>query len=593
MEISLSKKRDEEYERITQTFNLKIMEISLRKKMDEEYERIDQTFKQFRIKLMECETLIKRELGEFYIKICSNSLIQSISVEDFEDLVKMSQRSGLDPFTHAVIPSFEGSYFNDVSMKDLEQDKVGLKTGVKPSDDIQMNLRKKARPGEVAIIDVQSSNKMVPNLASKMKVKITEINGNSGKVPFEILRGETGDQTEIQVQVGRTGKYLVDVMLYREQLGNSPIIIEVAEEQEVSIKDTCKDSRSRSTALRRSLLLLKEREKEREKEKEKEKSPERSLIKFTDLVSKGMVIKKVKMKIESSRSNKVPAKTGLDGAIGQCVLDMDRIAVASTGEDKVKIFAKNGKFVQLLQPEVPFKRPSDMLRLEGEEMFAVRDNRAIQFFRLSGEYQYHSALESPYIIKCFGLAQDSQGLLMTINENKYLGRRKNTAQMVDPDLVTKPGGVDLLFFNWKSGQLVRKFSLTDHQLVLTADIGKSKCRFLHQDQGTIIVADNGLNKLYIITGNETIFKVVEGSGKDSFDDPGGVVTDGQGNILMADSKKHRLCVINQEGEMVGQLRLRPEVKRPSGLLYDRNTGDLFVLNLHGNPALVNYSLARK
>ena len=301
------------------------------------------------------------------------------------------------------------------------------------------------------------------------------------------------------------------------------------------------------------------------------------------------------MKIESSRAQKGQAKTEarLDGAIGLCVLDMERIAVASTGEHKVKIFTKDGKFVQLLQPEVPFKRPSDMLRLEGEEVFAVRDDRAIQFFSLSGQYEYHSALESPYLIKCFGLAQDSQRLLVTINENKYLGRRRNTGTMVEPELVTKPGGIDLLFFNWRTSQLVRKFSLTDHQLVLPADIGLSKCRFLHQDQGSIIVTDNGLNKLYILSHNETQFKVMEGRGKDSFEDPGGVVTDGQGNILVADSKKHRLCVLNQEGEIVGQMRMRPKVNRPSGLLYDKNSGELFVLNLHGSSALVKYSLARK
>ena len=332
-------------------------------------------------------------------------------------------------------------------------------------------------------------------------------------------------------------------------------------------------------------------------EKKKVLVTESSHIKFTDLVSEGRVIKTVKMKIDSSRSLKdKPAKTeaGLDGAIGQCVLDTDRIAVASTGEDKVKIFSKEGKFVQLLQPEVAFKRPSDMLRLRGEKVFAVRDNRAIQFFSLSGQYQYQSALETPYIIRCFGLAQDSQGLLVTINENKNLGRRsQKTGQIVDPGLVTKPGGIDLLFFNWRTSQLVRKFSLTDHQLVLSPDIGQSKCRFLHQDQGAIIVTDNGLNKLYIISQNETHFKTVEGSGKESFEDPGGVVTDGQGNILMADSKKHRLCVINEEGEMVGQLRMVPEVRRPSGLHYDKITGELFVLNLHGRQALVIYSLAGK
>ena len=509
----------------------------------------------------------------------------------------MAIRSGMDPCTLLqlpVLPHYDGASFSDTFMRDLEQDHVGMiKTGVKPSADIQLVMRNKAKPGEVAIIDVKSSYKMVPNLSSKLNVAITEINGNSGcdEVPFEILRcGETGDQTEIRVRVGRAGQYKVEVMLYQENLRNSPIIIEVPEEQEVSIKETSRYSSSTSTALRRSML----QKKAFEVMSMKEKSQESSHIKFPDLVSKGRVIKTVQMKIDSARSHRGPSKTEatLDGAIGLCVLDTERIAVASTGEDKVKIFTMEGKFVQLLQPEVPFKRPSDMLRLAGEDIFAVRDDLAIQFFRLTGQSQYHSSLDSPYITKWFGLAQDSQGLLITINENKYLGNR-NKGKMLDPELVTKPGGLDLLFFNWRTSQLVRKFSLTDHGLIPTADLTRSKCRFLNQDQGTIIVADNGLNRLYIISQNETHFKTVQGRGGDSFEDPGGVVTDGQGNLLMADSKKHRLCVINKEGEVVGQLRLMPQVKRPSGLHYDKISGELYVLNLHGSHALVKYSLARR
>ena len=508
-------------------------------------------------------------------------------VDDFEDLRKMAVWSGRDPRQLPVLPCYDGAHFSDVFMKELQlaQEDVGMiKTGVKPSDDLKLELRKQARPGGLAIIDVQSSQKIVPNLSSKLKVTVTEINGNSG-VPFEIIRrGETGDETEIRVQVDRSGKYKVEVELYKENLGNSPLLIEVAEE---SFGDSSLGTAAR--ALRRSLLQQKVFEVMSKKKEQKESS----IIKFPDLLSKGRVIKTVQMKIDSARSQRGPAETEarLDGAIGLCVLDTERVAVASTGEDKVKIFTMEGEFVQLLQPEVPFKRPSDMLRLAGEEMFAVRDNHTIQFFRLGGQTQYHSQLDSPYIIKCFGLAQDSQGLLMTINENKYLGRRNNTEPVVEAGLVTKPGGVDLLFFNWRTSQLVRKFSLTDQALILSTELARSKCRFLHQDQGTIIVTDNGLNRLYIISQGETQFRTVEGSEGDSFEDPGGVVTDGQGNILMADSKKHRLCVI-KEGEMVGQLRMIPQVRRPSGLYYNKISGELYVLNLHGSRALVKYSLAR-
>ena len=275
-------------------------------------------------------------------------------VDDFEDLRKMAVWSGRDPRQLPVLPCYDGAHFSDVFMKELQlaQEDVGMiKTGVKPSDDLKLELRKQARPGGLAIIDVQSSHKIVPNLSSKLKVTVTEINGNSG-VPFEIIRrGKTGDGTEIRVQVDRSGKYKVEVELYKENLGNSPLVIEVAEE-------TSGDSSSGITAraLRRQKVL--------EVISKKKELQESSIIKFPDLLSKGRVIKTVQMKIDSARSQRGPAETEarLDGAIGLCVLDTERVAVASTGEDKVKIFTMEGEFVQLLQPEVPFKRPSDMLR---------------------------------------------------------------------------------------------------------------------------------------------------------------------------------------------------------------------------------------
>ena len=298
----------------------------------------------------------------------------------------MASRAGLDPQQLPVLPCYDGSYFSDAFMKDLAKDNVGMiKTGVKPSADLKLELRNQAKSGEMAVIAVKSRYKIVPNLTSKLNVKITEISGNQGggKIPFEIIRHcDTEDQTEIRVQVGRAGQYKAEVMLYGENLGNSPIIIEVAEQEEVSIKETSRHSSSTSEALRRSIL----QKKVFEMMSKKERSQESSHIKFPDLVSKGRVIKTVQMKIDSARGYKGPAKTEamLDAAIGLCVLDRGRIAVASTGEDKVKIFSMEGKFVQLLQPEAPFKRPSDMLRLAGEDIFAVRDNNNIEFFKLTG-----------------------------------------------------------------------------------------------------------------------------------------------------------------------------------------------------------------
>ena len=85
----------------------------------------------------------------------------------------MSRLSGLDPFTLPVIPTFEGSYFSDVFMKELEKDHVGvIRTGVKPSVDIQMDLRRKSgQESWLSSLFCSAQSEMVPNLSSKLKVK--------------------------------------------------------------------------------------------------------------------------------------------------------------------------------------------------------------------------------------------------------------------------------------------------------------------------------------------------------------------------------------------------------------------------------------
>ena len=80
-----------------------------------------------------------------------------------------------------------------------------------------------------------------------------------------------------------------------------------------------------------------------------------------------------------------------------------------------------------------------------------------------------------------------------------------------------------------------------------------------------------------------------GSGPGCFSDPAGLGVDGLGNMVVADSRNHRLCVFSPQGKFLGQPKL-PEVRRPSGLVLGHNTRDLFVLNLSGQHALVKYKL---
>merc|ERR1712179_711974 len=65
---------------------------------------------------------------------------------------------------------------------------------------------------------------------------------------------------------------------------------------------------------------------------------------------------------------------------------MGNIVVASTGEQKVKIFTPEGKFVkQVCSPEKPLDRPTDMVTLQSGQ-FVVRDSTRVQVFSDNGEF---------------------------------------------------------------------------------------------------------------------------------------------------------------------------------------------------------------
>ena len=63
-----------------------------------------------------------------------------------------------------------------------------------------------------------------------------------------------------------------------------------------------------------------------------------------------------------------------------------------------------------------------------------------------------------------------------------------------------------------------------------------------------------------------------------------------GNMIVADSKNHRLCLFNTEGHFVCNVSLVPEIRRPSGVVVDRENRELYVLTLQGRVAMTKYKL---
>jgi len=255
--------------------------------------------------------------------------------------------------------------------------------------------------------------------------------------------------------------------------------------------------------------------------------------------------------------------------IGMCLLLDGNIAVASTFENKVKIFTSEGKFVvEVISPEPPFDRPSDMVTLFSGE-FVVRDNTRVQVFSSNGNFIKNMWQDKGHD-RCYGLAQDKEGRLVTIMESR------------------RPRKTDLLFFNLGTGELVKKIEMED----IIPNMSMSKCRFLTYQLGKLYITDLGMDCVYVLDPNTVNTKVFgsSGSGPGELSDPAGLVVDIAGNIIVADSKNHRLCVFSSEGKYVCDVKLSPPTRRPSGVVLDKGTKDIFVLNLQGKLAMTKYRL---
>jgi len=252
-----------------------------------------------------------------------------------------------------------------------------------------------------------------------------------------------------------------------------------------------------------------------------------------------------------------------------CLLLDGNLAVASTFEGKVKIFNSEGKFVtEVISPEPPFDRPSDMVTLNSGQ-FVVRDNTRVQVFTANGIF-IKNMWEDKGKDKCYGLAQDMEGRLVTIMESR------------------NPRKTDLLFFNLGTGELVKKIDMAD----IIPNKAMSKCRFLTYQLGKLYITDLGLDCVYILDPSTVNTKVFgsSGSGPGQLSDPAGLVVDAVGNIIVADSKNHRLCVFSSDGKFVCDVKLSPPTRRPSGVVLDKESKDLYVLNLQGKLAMTKYRL---
>ena len=99
----------------------------------------------------------------------------------------------------------------------------------------------------------------------------------------------------------------------------------------------------------------------------------------------------------------------------------------------------------------------------------------------------------------------------------------------------------------------------------------SKCRFLTYSRGYLYVTDLGLDRVYIVSpDNEKPARQfgASGTGGGEFSDPAGLDVDKVGNILVADSKNHRLCVFDKNGNWIKKLEVIFISRLPHGIYID-------------------------
>jgi len=148
------------------------------------------------------------------------------------------------------------------------------------------------------------------------------------------------------------------------------------------------------------------------------------------------------------------------------------------------------------------------------------------------------------------------------------------------------GETDVFFINVKDGQVVKRIELAD----IIQDKRNSKCRFLRFHQGKVYITDLGLDCVYILNPETDDVKLFGSSGSQvgQFSDPAGLVCDDLGNMIVVDSKNHRLQLFNNNNKVVCPLALDVPVRRPSGA--QLHNGELYVLNLQGSHGMTKYNL---
>lgn len=247
------------------------------------------------------------------------------------------------------------------------------------------------------------------------------------------------------------------------------------------------------------------------------------------------------------------------GPIGISVLHNKNIVISSSWDNSVKMFNPSGEMMGLIESKRSFKRPSDMSSLSTGG-FVVRDDVGLQMFTEEGVFI--KEIGQCEIDKCYGVTQDNEGLVVTINGVRASDHSRPGSK--GKGGITDVGETDIFYIDRESGSVVKQIELID--IIQSEDKIKSKCRFINFHQGNVYIVDLGLDCVYILdtNGNQADSFGSSGTGPGKFNDPAGLVVDDVGNMIVADSRNHRLQVFDREGRYVAVVQVDKPFNRPSG-----------------------------
>jgi hypothetical protein len=149
-------------------------------------------------------------------------------------------------------------------------------------------------------------------------------------------------------------------------------------------------------------------------------------------------------------------------------------------------YSRDGVLAGRLLPGRPFVDPSDILTLRSGQV-AVRDDGGIQLFAADGQFLRRLGRETD---RCYGLAEDGEGRLVTINVNE------NNLNLS----VTEPGETDVFYIDVNIDKVVKRVELVD--VIEPEEKSETKCRFLAFHEGRLFVVDSGLHRVFVFYTDE-------------------------------------------------------------------------------------------